>query len=364
MKQLQMFSFWMLLALYSCGQPGIKEKNRPTNQTVVANQNRKVEVLKFLKHQAVDRQATGLTALTYLVPSNWRVQDNFYWEYRDPTLPIRYKSIMQNDDGSLAIELFPDSRATWYTGPSGSGGYRPPSDIIYGLKDIIKSERRKNIRVTDQKILSNQAQNGNQQGAQTRSVSQTGVVRIEYEENGQPYEEEFYGELDVTDMYMPSAMGTMQTKMWGGSSYSCKAPKGRLADCRKIVQTVKSSARLTLPFYNKLMQVVQILSDQEYQKIYRAGQISKIISQTNDRMLANIDASYQQAQQSSDRINNQFSDYMRGVDRYSDGGTQIQLPSGYSNAWVNEQGEYILTNTTGYNPGTDFNGNWKPLQRN
>jgi hypothetical protein len=65
----------------------------------------------------------------------------------------------------------------------------------------------------------------------------------------------------------------------------------------------------------------------------------------------------------NDRINQQFSDYMRGVDRYSDGESQIQLPSGYSSAWVNDKGEYILTDTEGWNPGTEFMGNWKQLEK-
>ena len=92
-------------------------------------------------------------------------------------------------------------------------------------------------------------------------------------------------------------------------------------------------------------------------------QISKIISQTNDQMIANIDASYKQSQQAADHINNQFSDYMRGVDRYSDGDTQIQLPSGYENAWVNDKGEYLLSNTQSYDPNIELNGNWKSLQK-
>ena len=145
---------------------------------------------------------------------------------------------------------------------------------------------------------------------------------------------------------------------------ACRAEKGKLEDCRKIAQTVATSAQLTKPFFNRLAQVMQLLSDQVYAQIFQAGQISKIISQTNDQMIANIDHQYQQIRQASNRTNDAFSDYMRGVDRYSDGSTEIQLPSGYSNAWINDRGEYLLTNTTGYDPSRDFNGTWKPLERN
>jgi hypothetical protein len=348
-----------------CGQSPAPNQKQATIKPMTAAKQSTAVVFKLSKHQVLDREGTGMVASTYLLPADWSAQDNLYWEYRDPTVPIRYKGLLQNSDKTMAIQSYPDVRASWYTGPSGSGGYHPPSDILTGMKDLIKAERRgKNVVYIDQKILSNNPQRGQQQGSQTSSLSQTGVIHVQYEENGQPYEEEFYGQLDVSNVATPSAMGDMVAIIWGaGSLYSLKAPKGKLEECRKIAQTVKASARLTKPFYNKLAQVIQILSNQVYQQIYQAGQLSRIISKTNDEMIANIEASYQQTQQASDRVNANFSDYMRGVDRYSDGGTNVQLPSGYGHAWANDRGEYLLTNTAGYNPGTDLNGTWKELNK-
>ena len=50
---------------------------------------------------------------------------------------------------------------------------------------------------------------------------------------------------------------------------------------------------------------------------------------------------------------------MRGVNRYSDGNGEYQLPSGYSSAWVNANGEYLLSNQGGFDPC----GDWKQLER-
>ena len=120
---------------------------------------------------------------------------------------------------------------------------------------------------------------------------------------------------------------------------------------------------MTLAFYNKFIQVTQLLSDAVYQRIYAAGQISKIISQTNDQISKTISDSYWNTQKSNERNNQQFSDYLRGVDRYSDGQNNIQLPSGYTNAWVNDKGEYLLSETNSYDPNQELNGNWKQLDR-
>lgn len=367
MKQ-SIIIYLLVVVLYSCNQPGNQTtQNNPFKNTGEDknnnNNNNNAAVLKLIKHELIDREATGMVASTYLIPVDWKVDENLYWEYRDATVPIRYKGIIQSNDGTMAVQTWADLRAVWSTGPSGTSGYRPPSDIVTAIKNLINSERRdKNATYIDQKILTTNQQPANQ-GAPSQ-FNQTGVVRIEYEENGQTYEEEFYGQLDESDAVTPSVMGNMESLVWAVSSmYSCKAIKGQLDQCRKIAQTIKSSVRVTLPFYNRLAQVVQLLSDQVYAQIYQAGQISKIISATNDQMIANIDASYRQSQQATDRINNQFSDYIRGVDRYTDGGNEIQLPSGYDNAWVNDRGEYLLTNTPGFQPTND-DGNWKPLQKN
>lgn len=358
--------------LLSCSSQSSKEKGgrkEPVASSITnekkQNTQAKPDVMKLIRHQVVDRQGTGLVAANYLLPEGWTAQDQLYWEYRDPTVPIRYKALFQSPEKGMQMQTFADVRASWYTGPSGTQGYRPPSDIVTGLKDLVKAERKdKAYRFVDEKILGNNPQSGYQQGSQYSTLSQTGMVKIAYDENGESIEEEFYGQLDVTSANTPSAMGAMQSIIWGASNlFAVKAPAGKLNECRKIAQTLKSSMQLTLPFYNKLAQVIQLLSNQVYQQIYQAGQISRIISQTNDQMIANIDASYRQTQQVNDRINNQFSDYMRGVDRYNNGTEQIQLPSGYDHAWVNDRGEYILTNTAGWDPGTTFNGNWKPLQR-
>lgn len=358
---------WMLAG---CGQSSGSSSKETEGNNMTSKEEKKEkgkpDILKFVRHEVMDQEGTGLAALNYLLPEGWAVQDRLFWEYRDPTIPIRYQGIYQNNNDKMSIQYYPAIRASWNTGPSGTTGYRPPQDVLGGLKDLIKQERSgKNVRYVDEKIISNNPGTNYQGGTEANTLSQLGVMRIEYEENGESFEEEFYGQLDLTDAITPSVMGNMETIIWGITNlHSEKAPKGKLDECRKIAQAVQSSVTITKPFFNRLSQIVQLLSNQVYQQIYQAGQISRIISETNDQMIANIDASYQQAQQITEKANDSFSDYMRGVDRYNDGDSQIQLPSGYSSAWVNDKGEYILSNTQGWDPNAELNGNWRSLQKN
>jgi hypothetical protein len=55
---------------------------------------------------------------------------------------------------------------------------------------------------------------------------------------------------------------------------------------------------------------------------------------------------------------------MLGIERYYDPfeEREIQLPSGYNNAWCNNLGEYILTDNPNYNPNVESNLTWKPIE--
>lgn len=370
MARTSLFIYGCVCLFTACGQtpsPGtISTNNAAPDQPTNTSVQQKANVMKFIKHEVVDRQGTGLVASTYLLPEGWTAQDQLYWEYNDATVPIRYKGLFTSPDGNFLIQSYPDVRSVWSSGPSGTSGYPAPAGLIAGLREVIKAERKGlAFRVSEEKLVNNTPPHTTYQvGTPIVSSSQAGFIRIEFQHNGKTFEEEFYGQLDVSEMRMPSAYGEMRSIIWAGSSlYSCRAPKGKLEDCRKIAMTAKSSAQLNLQFYNRLTQIIQKLSDQVYANIYRAGQVSRIISETNDQMLESIRSSYNQSQQAYQRTHNQFSDYMRGVENYGDGQSQVKLPSGYSNAWVNDKGEYLLSSTQGYDPNTQLNGNWKALQK-
>jgi hypothetical protein len=120
-----------------------------------------------------------------------------------------------------------------------------------------------------------------------------------------------------------------------------------------------------LEWFNRYAQLVQALSRAQVQQIRAAGEISRIVSQTSREISDMMRESYEQRQASQDRINDRWSQYMRGVDKYYDPIAQrpVELPSGYTNAWVNGQGEYIVTESVNFNPNVEVGGNWQKLGR-
>ena len=86
----------------------------------------------------------------------------------------------------------------------------------------------------------------------------------------------------------------------------------------------------------------------------QAGQqISNIITQT-----------YQQNQAIQDRAAEQFSQAVRGVETYiQPDGQRVELTGGYDNAWMNNRGEYLLSDQPGFNPAVQLQESWQPLRK-
>ena len=68
---------------------------------------------------------------------------------------------------------------------------------------------------------------------------------------------------------------------------------------------------------------------------------------------------------SQDRIADLRRESLGGVETYVDPVSQelVQLPLGWNEYWVNPQGEYLTSDTPGFDPNTVDNRGWQLLQR-
>jgi hypothetical protein len=98
--------------------------------------------------------------------------------------------------------------------------------------------------------------------------------------------------------------------------------------------------------------------------IAQVGVRARIFREANQEISRMIVAQYAETQRRHDRAADQFSDLMRGLDTYQISEREaVKLPSGYSSAWVNDRGEYLLVERDAYDPNRDFRGNWKQLSK-
>jgi hypothetical protein len=92
--------------------------------------------------------------------------------------------------------------------------------------------------------------------------------------------------------------------------------------------------------------------------------MGSMIAQAASDMRDDQMQAWEYRQQSQDKIAENFSDYTLGIDRYNDpiSGKEVELPSGYGNAWSNSSGEYIVSDSPSYNPNIDSNLNWQSME--
>jgi hypothetical protein len=321
------------------------------------------EFRKFVPHRVIDKQFSQQTALTSLVPEGWKIEEELYWDLSDPDVPLRYRGTCTDPAGPAAIQFFPD-----IVGHADIRGGKAPTSVIAGLETIIEKNRPGlRYRITDKKekvVSDTSGMMSSNQPVATRISS--GYVRIEYELGGKVVEEEFSGTLLVSQISTFSAVGRLDSWIWKGSEIrACRAAKGELDEVRRISQTIATSVNMPIEFYNLFSQVKGAVIQAGYDAIRHAAIRSRIIASAQKDISRTIMDSYWQNQRVKDRIHENFSDYMRGVEPYKlpEGG-MVKLPSGYSNAWVNGRGEYIVSSKPLFDPNTaHLPGNWTPLSR-
>jgi hypothetical protein len=188
--------------------------------------------------------------------------------------------------------------------------------------------------------------------------AKAGRVRYEYERDGHAWEEDVY----VTLTYAPLADATFWSATGG---YSFRAPKGQLDRFAPVMNTTIHTIHLSLEWFAQYQYVQKLFTNRMMQGIRNAGRISDTIHRNNEEIQQMFADSYRRSCESQDRISQSFTEYIRGVETYRNPfeDRPVQLPSGYSNIWVNSSGEYILSNQAGFNPNVGSNIEWRPLER-
>jgi hypothetical protein len=336
-------------------------------------------VVRFRKVTVSDRRdMIGGEAFSFLAPVDWKVDGGVFWRAH-PTMPATVAMRVSNPKGLEQLECFPTVAFSWggYLGPGtmfppganylGNEVQPPVRNAITYLQERqvpraraeVKARFIKSEELPKLAEAARQAEPGAGAGGPQMSFT-AGRVRLEYEVGGTEVEEDLYCVLN--SMSLP--MGNMTIQI-ADKLYALRAPKGRLDDATKVFQTMINSTQINLEWYNKYVQLVQVLTQAQMNQIRAAGDLSRYISRTSSEISDMMRQSYEQRQASQDRINENWSQYMRGVDEYYNPAEQraVELPSGYKNAWVNGSGEYIVSDRLDFNPAVELEGNWQKLER-
>lgn len=322
---------------------------------------------------AVDDPGIGTRAFTMLVPEGWKRTGGVVWQHQYSNLASA-QMLVKDPRSAAALELFPvipgcwDESGTALIAPGqnymGNVVARPPA----GAADYVRQyfvpghrARKKGLSIGAATTLPDVA------AAVSKSIAEPGVqkqvdsarVRLEYEEGGKRICEDVYVTLVISRSALMPAMALWSLE----HQYSFRAEKERIDSLQPLLQTMIASVRMELEWFAGYSQVFQLWQQGQLQAIRNAGELSRRISSNNDAMIASLRSTYEERQRSQDRISRQFSEYVRGVQTYEHPFEQrpVELPSGYSEAWVNVRGEYLLSNTAGFDPNVGDTIEWRRM---
>lgn len=387
------------------------------NQHSGSTQKNKLAVLKFNRHKLMDKKGTGMMTATYLVPEGWKVEENVEWDIHNVAQPATAEMLIFDEESQSAMQGFPNLVFLVNTDVNLSEQYPEGSDYLGaevvnkkpGVLDLIENyilpEYRNidGLKIVESKRLSLAESNHQRAGQFKNTDSRSGVVKIEYTEDGKDFEETIFGTITFF------RVSKFQQFVYLSMCYGCKAEKGNLKSMMGIFETILNSVKMNPKWavtYNQVMKFAMqdamhnqgntggydydnggYGDDYEgndddnggygdnngatYGGSYNGGNssagsvgsLSNYFQQANESINDGIIQNYENQQLSNDRIAEGYSDYTLGYQNYTDPNTGevYKLSSGYDNAWTDNSGSVVLSNDAGYDPNVGGSSSWSSL---
>ena len=339
--------------------------------------------LKFKTFKYIDSQGTGVEAFQLLIPADWQAKATLTWVLDNPGMPASSNLKVWNPSGSEEFNVFPNQSFFSTTNPMLIQMF-PTGSKYFGMEVLQQLSPQDALRqiviprffgaIGNYKIISEGPISSLGNPSNTVSDPTSGIsgsssgakIRIEYSENGNTVECEIYCMVESITFPIQTLNGMKSNTDWFVDHIAAfKAKKGQLNANTKLFQTMTNSLSLNPVWFSKYNQVVAFLIQNQIEKIQSIGQLSQIISQTSNQISDEMMQSYNERQAIDDKISQDFSQYIRGVDAYNDpiSGNPVELPSGYTNAWTNKNGEYVVSESPSFNPNVGSNLDWQPLTK-
>jgi hypothetical protein len=345
--------------------------------------------LVFRNQIVMDPQGLGLEVFRILVPKDWTFQGGITWNFaKNPPEPFTIYTVTSPDGGAV-IQQFPHLNMYWSQDQMSQASYAQMGATIMqplGAADFLQRVFIPQARqgVSDMKVVETQPLPGLAQQAlainnltlnifgqispftfpfETRADSAR--VKVEYSQGGRRIVEDFTATINyfITKAATMSGM-YLQNVSWTPTVTSFRAPVEEMPTKIRLFQ-ISIYSRFDNPVWNvsytRLCAVVTREKLRQQQAIFaRYQQIHKTLEETNDI----IWQTYQNRSAAQDRMFDNYSQALRGVDTYVDpvNNWNVQLPTGYDNAWTNGT-DYIFSDSASFNPNIGSNQNWQQMTR-
>lgn len=344
------------------------------------NNNATAKTLRMQLAAITDNQITKGDAVLFLLPQGWQQQSQLDWDAQNTQFPASADLHVNNNDNTAQLHIYKTSfytlsnQSMQYTGIRLGTKYMGGTVVANMPANTTDATMRTlnemnvlpaGLKIVDTKVITVESTNpidiqARQQNPQVQFISDNVISKGTFTKNGENY-------TVLINAYVNGTVNrSINFSNWQVLPivFFIKQDANEKENT-ELCQAVLKSIRYTPAFISAQTQVIKFLTDQYYQGVRNIAAISQQISRNNDAMIASMDKSYAQANASYKSTSDDgFSQYIKGVENYKDesGGT-YELPSSYSHAWKNGNGEIILSSESNYNPNIGSTQNWEQLNK-
>jgi hypothetical protein len=350
--------------------------------------------IKFQPYDVVDTQQ-GLVVSRLAVPQGWKSSSRVVWNYHDFYSPVQVSARTESPDGATWIEFFPTEFFVWLdpahdhptNGPGLGGIHYPNITLPVAMARYVIGPNRahtKNLRIVGSRPVNNLPQVFSRVlgKAQLPPGGEGICMRVHYELNGSPVDEEFYGYMNpIQRLASPNGrIGEFRRFMF--LVHSVGAKSGKLESARPLLGFVATSIDPNPGWSQRFDYVKKLQRDyydsamaNKYRIIQKAGERSRAGAAQSDQFLRQIDANLaaqrrtQQASSFTSSSNDDFykraDDFdqnLRGTEHMQDQYGQVtDQYNNYNYHWADGTGQFVHTNDPDYNPNRDLPGNFEKM---
>jgi len=250
-----------------------------------------------------------------------------------------------------------------------------------GLKDLLSPRYKPygvTVRVTAEESLPKLALSlrGGEEDVFSPLSSDGARIRISYNLDGKQMEEDIFCVVSKVVTQTGMTLFKQENTFWTAEAlYAFRSSAGNLdAVGQACMASVKSfrmnpqwlsacraESQRILKMRAMMAQVMSQMAANQRRSLQQLGDLSHSISDASDSIMDG----YFERSAAYDRMGENYSEAIRGVDSYIDPTSDFtpQLPGGYDHAWSNGLGEYIVSNDHLFDPNLNSTMNWQQLER-
>ena len=326
--------------------------------------------VRFSRQAVFDPAAGNVAALVFLLPDGWQAQGGIQWLPEWARVAHLATTIFDPSRG-ITIDWLPIQDFIWFQAPAGlsapiGGNYQgkayvppitDPSQFVaqFWMPTVLGHLQGATL-VGGVQVPSVAREFAAGFGGPAEAYAYR--LRYEFSQGGQAWQEDIFFALLYT-----GSQGI--TSWYVNFAYTIRAPKGVIDQNIGVISTIIAS-RVTTPEWEGIYRLVQQLFTQGVrQQMADTEAFGRTLAQHRAESAALQAQVAAERQASQDRIADLRGQALQGIETYVDPFSQtlVQLPLGWNEYWVNPRGEYLTSDTPGFDPNQFDNAGWQRLQR-